>query len=454
MTRPLLVIFLTIFVNLIGFGIIIPLLPFYAETFGASPIVIGLLFAVFSVCQLIAAPILGDWSDRYGRRPILIFSLLGTVVSFVLLALAQSIAMLFVARMVDGLSGGNISTARAYVADVTEPKDRARAYGLIGMAFGLGFIFGPALSGVAGESQLHRADLGGRGPDARGDRGGVVLAAGDRASRAGGDRHAVPESAGDAAAPGARPHARHRFRVLVRVRDLPDDVRAVHRPAVSVRRLADRLFLRAFGVLGAVVQGGLIRPVVRRLGDKPTFIVGLVCSAVGLVAATLTHSVAVFAVTLVPLALGIGFGHPTVSSLVSRAARDDEQGRVQGAASAVESLGRTVGPVWGNASLQRFGEGTPYLSAAALLMLTLWLCAGYHVARSDAPPATSISTKGESPIRIKKAKVKSHVSGRARSERCASPLRRSSRQSAGRWRRPGKIWPAATSAALVKSVSS
>src|SRR6202795_1877214 len=133
-TRPLLIIFLTIFVNLVGFGIIIPLLPFYAETFGASPIVIGLLFGVFSLCQLVAAPALGDLSDRYGRRPILIFSLLGTVVSFVILALAHSITMLFAARIVDGLSGGNISTARAYVADVTEPGDRARAYGLIGAA--------------------------------------------------------------------------------------------------------------------------------------------------------------------------------------------------------------------------------------------------------------------------------------------------------------------------------
>src|SRR5438045_3589845 len=147
-TRPLTIIFLTILVNLVGFGIIIPLLPFYAESFGASPLVIGLLFAVFSLCQLVSAPALGDLSDRYGRRPVLIFSLLGTVISFAMLALAHSIAMLFAARIVDGLSGGNISTARAYVADVTEPKDRARAYGLIGAAFGLGFIFGPALSGV------------------------------------------------------------------------------------------------------------------------------------------------------------------------------------------------------------------------------------------------------------------------------------------------------------------
>src|SRR5437764_9330857 len=147
-TRPLFIIFLTIFVNLIGFGIIIPLLPFYAQTFGASPLVIGLLFGIFSLCQLVAAPILGDISDRYGRRPVLIFSLAGTVASFVMLAVAHSVTMLFLARIVDGLSGGNISTARAYVADVTEPGDRARAYGLIGAAFGLGFILGPALSGI------------------------------------------------------------------------------------------------------------------------------------------------------------------------------------------------------------------------------------------------------------------------------------------------------------------
>src|ERR1700746_1658139 len=102
MTRPLLIIFLTIFVNLVGFGIIIPLLPYYAETFGASPVIVGLLFAVFSLCQLVAAPALGDLSDRYGRRPVLVFSLAGTVVSFVMLAVAHSVAMLFLARVVDG----------------------------------------------------------------------------------------------------------------------------------------------------------------------------------------------------------------------------------------------------------------------------------------------------------------------------------------------------------------
>jgi DHA1 family tetracycline resistance protein-like MFS transporter len=390
MSRPLAIIFLTIFVNLIGFGIIIPLLPFYAETFGASPLVIGLLFGVFSICQLVAAPVLGEWSDRYGRRPILIGSLLGTVISFVMLALAHSIAMLFLARIVDGLSGGNISTARAYVADVTEPKDRARAYGVIGAAFGTGFILGPALSGVlAGISYT-----------------APIWAA------------AFVTLVATAVAWLWLPETIHRARAATGMpfRNLP---KMLGRPGLGRMLVIDFVywfafaifqttfalfaarrfqfdasqtgyFFSGFGILGALVQGGLIRPVVRRFGDKATFMAGLLCSVAGLLAATASHSVATFALTLVPLALGIGFGHPTVSSLVSRTARGEEQGRIQGAASAVESLGRTVGPVWGNASLQRFGEGTPYISAAILLLLTLALSAGYQVTDQEQAPRSHV----------------------------------------------------------------
>ena len=383
MTRPLAIIFLTIFVNLVGFGIIIPLLPYYAESFGASPLVIGLLFAVFSLCQLAAAPALGDLSDRYGRRPILIFSLAGTVVSFIMLAVAHSVAMLFAARIVDGLSGGNISTARAYVADVTEPKDRARAYGLIGAAFGLGFILGPALSGVLSHIS-YTAPIWAAAV--------VTLIATIMAWLW------LPETVHRAHAGVGNP-----FRYLPELMGRSTIRRVlvidfVYWCSFAVFQTTFALFVArrfgftvaitgyyfaVFGILGAVVQGGMIRPIVHRLGDKQTFRLGLGFGMVGLAAAAASHSVVWFSAALIPLALGIGFGHPTISSLVSLVSRGDEQGRVQGAASAVESLGRTVGPVWGNASLQQFSESTPYISAAALLLVTFLLTVGFDVTTAD-----------------------------------------------------------------------
>jgi DHA1 family tetracycline resistance protein-like MFS transporter len=382
-TRPLLIIFLTIFVNLVGFGIIIPLLPFYAVTFGASPVVIGLLFAIFSLCQLVAAPVLGDLSDRYGRRPVLIFSLAGTVVSFVMLALAHSVSMLFAARIVDGLSGGNISTARAYVADITEPKDRARAYGLIGAAFGLGFILGPALSGVL-SGVSYTAPIWAAA--------GLTLVAAVMAWLW------LPETVHRAQAGTGNPLSyvpallrRPLVRRILAIDYVYWLAFAIFQTTLSL--FAARRFgfgpvqtgymFAAFGLLGAVIQGGLIRPVVRRLGDKPTFLMGLGFGVFGLLAVAFAPSVSSFALALVPVAIGIGLGHPTMSSLVSLVARGDEQGRVQGAASAVESLGRTIGPIWGNASLQHFGDSTPYVSAAGLLLLTMLLTVGVQIADTD-----------------------------------------------------------------------
>src|SRR3954468_13382709 len=307
-TRPLTIIFLTIFVNLVGFGIIIPLLPFYAETFGASPLVIGLLFAVFSLCQLLAAPALGDLSDRYGRRPILIFSLLGTVLSFVMLALAHSIAMLFAARIVDGLSGGNISTARAYVADITEPKDRARAYGIIGAAFGLGFILGPALSGVL-SGISYTAPIWAAAA--------LTLVATIMAWLW------LPETVHRTQAGTGNPFSylpslmqRPVVRRVLAIDFIYWLAFATFQTTFSLfvaRRFGFGVaktgyFFAAFGLLGAIVQGGMIRPVVRKLGDKPTFLLGLGFACVGLLMTAFAHSVWLFTAELLPLALGIGFG--------------------------------------------------------------------------------------------------------------------------------------------------
>src|SRR5213079_554879 len=147
---PLLVIFTTVFIALVGFGIVIPVLPYYAEgnKFGATPSQVGLLFASYSVMQLVFAPVLGRLSDRYGRRPVLLISILGTCAGFLILGLATTLVMLFIGRIIDGISGGNISTAQAYIADVTTKENRAKGMGLIGAAFGLGFVFGPAIGGI------------------------------------------------------------------------------------------------------------------------------------------------------------------------------------------------------------------------------------------------------------------------------------------------------------------
>jgi MFS transporter, DHA1 family, tetracycline resistance protein len=365
--RPLFVIFLTIFVNLVGFGIIIPLLPFYAQTFGASPFAIGLLFASFSLSQLVASPLLGDLSDRWGRRPVLILSLVGTVVSFVMLAVAHNLAMLFAARIVDGLSGGNIATARAYIADITTEDNRAKAFGMLGAAFGLGFIVGPALGAALSHvsytapiwaaaaitvvaialawfwlpETVHRVDAG-RGP-----------------------WRALAELSG-----------RPSLRVLFSVDFLYWLAFAVYQTTFALFG-AQRFgfdaaktgyLLSAFGFLGVVVQGGLVGPIVRALGEKRTLGMGLLFAAIGWGGSALTHSVPVFVLMLIPGAIGIGLCNATLSSLISKAAAPREQGRVQGAAGALESLGRTVGPVWGNGSLQQFGEGTAYGSAALVLV--------------------------------------------------------------------------------------
>ena len=151
---PLALIFGTVFLDLVGFGIVIPVLPLYAERFGASPLVIGLLLGVYSAMHCVFAPILGRLSDRIGRRPVLLVSVIGTSAGFLLMGLGHSLWVLFAARILDGITGGNISTAQAYIADVTAPDKRSHGMGLIGAAFGLGFIFGPALGGLLSHVSL------------------------------------------------------------------------------------------------------------------------------------------------------------------------------------------------------------------------------------------------------------------------------------------------------------
>jgi multidrug resistance protein len=377
-SRPLLVIFLTVFVNLVGFGIIIPLLPFYAQTFGASPLVIGLLFASFSLSQLIATPALGVLSDRWGRRPVLIFSLLGTVVSFAMLAVARSLAVLFAARIIDGLSGGNITTARAYIADVTEPHERAKAYGMLGAAFGMGFIVGPGLAGLF-------AQISYTAP--------IWVAAFVTLIATAMAWFWLPETVHRGSAATVSPWSalpdvfgRRRLRPLL-IADF------IYWASFSVCNTTFALFaarrfgfgvaqtgyvLAAFGVLGVIVQVGMVAPIVRALGVLRTFLLGLVICSSGWAMVGASHSVVLFLAALIPAGIGVGLCNASLITLVSHSATKDEQGKVQGAAGALESLGRTIGPVWGNGALQRFGEGTAYASAAVAFLCTTLIMASYQ----------------------------------------------------------------------------
>jgi DHA1 family tetracycline resistance protein-like MFS transporter len=394
--RPLLIIFLIVLVNLIGFGIIIPLLPFYATRLGASAFTVGLLFASFSVAQLLAAPLLGELSDRYGRRPVLIFSLIGTVASFVLLALANSVAMVFVARIVDGLSGGNISTARAYIGDVTTVEDRARGFGLIGAAFGLGFVFGPALGGVLGH-------LGYAAPA-----WGAALIAAAAAVLA---WAWLPETA-------RRVEAR-------RPSPWGELGRALRRPVLGRLLLIDFLYWATFtayqttfalfgarrfgfdvpqtgyllavvGGIGVVVQLTLVGPVVRAVGERRALPAGLALASLGLFVAAAAHSLPVFVLALLPGATGVALSIPTLTSLISQTARAGEQGRIQGVSSALEGLGRAVGPVWGNGVLQVYSEGAAFATAAAVLALTAGLAARAGPAAPGAVAVEAAADAGRS----------------------------------------------------------
>jgi DHA1 family tetracycline resistance protein-like MFS transporter len=365
--RRLLVIVLTLIVNLIGFGIMIPLLPLYARSFGASETVIGLVIATFSMSQLVASPALGALSDRVGRRPVLLLSLIGTAVSFVMMALAGSVPWLFAARLVDGFSGGNISTARAYIADITAEENRAKAYGLIGAAFGIGFVLGPALGGALGHVS-YTAPIWAAAA--------LTLVATALAWIW------LPETVHRGSAnpgpfwAGLRAAFRHRTLRPLLIVDLAYwtasalfqgtfALVAAHRFGFGVPQVG--YILALFGMLGVFVQVGLVGRAAATLGERRTFALGLLLSAVGLGGAALARSVPGFLLFLVPFAIGSALCTPVLASLISRTAGTDTQGTVQGAASAIESLGRTVGPVWGTAVLQHVGDTATFGTSALLL---------------------------------------------------------------------------------------
>lgn len=403
---PLVIIFVTVFIDLVGFGIVIPVLPLYAKNFQASDAVIGLLLASYSGMQFIFSPILGRLSDRYGRRPILMFSILGTAVGFLIMGLANTLWLLFVARIIDGATGGNISTAQAYIADVTPLEKRSSGMGLIGAAFGLGFIFGPALGGVLSGISLAAPFL---------------FASGLAAANATALFFLLPESLASEhrTKAGVRAPVADVFREsgswpvkLIKLLISRYPFADVFREAGSWQLAAvmatyffgtvafalltatyplftaGRFNLDAvhngyifayLGLIGATIQGGLIGRLSKALGDKALAVIGTMILAISMFALPSSMTVLVLIVASTGIAIGNSLVTPTLNAMASKSVSASSQGRTLGVMQSAASLARILGPVLGgillgtaSASSSHFGK-TPYWTAAGIMLIAFAL---------------------------------------------------------------------------------
>ena len=389
---PLIVIFTTVFIDLIGFGIVIPVLPFYAEgtIFNATPRTVGLLFASYSVMQLIFSPVLGSLSDKHGRRPVLLLSIIGTGIGFLVLGFARTVFMLFVGRILDGITGGNISTAQAYIADVTTSENRAKGMGLIGAAFGLGFIFGPALGGILSQWGIHVP---------------FVFAAVLCFANAVLLYFTLPET--------VTPDHPAKNRAA-RGRSFRHVFDSLKQPRLAFVLIIYFLFIVAFsimttsfslytmfrfgydathtgylfayvGLIAVIIQGGLIGRLVKRFGELPLVIFGALCFAISLFAVPFVGPAAGGLAALLVgggvFSMGNSLATPALTSLASKSVGPGEQGAVLGVTQSVASLARAVGPFLAailiNSSVAHLGaDGIPHHMSDRSLFVTFWTAAG------------------------------------------------------------------------------
>jgi DHA1 family tetracycline resistance protein-like MFS transporter len=371
--------FLIVLVDLIGFGIIIPLLPFFAEHFGASPFQVGLVMASYSAAQLVAAPLWGRISDRVGRRPVLLATLIGMAAGSVALAFTGSLPMLFAVRIATGFMAGNISTAFAYVADITAPETRARGMGLVGAAFGLGFIAGPAIGGLlAGPDPAH-ADF--RTP---------ALAAAALSALAFAltwlrlpeslppeTRTPLPETARVAKKPRFELLRRPRLNGMIGLMFLATFVFAGMESTFAIwsRRQfgwgpeQNGYLFALVGILSAAIQGGLIGRLAARFGEQHLVTLGAILLALGLAAIPFARTVYALVPAMVLAGSGFSLLSPALNSLISLEAAERERGGVMGFARSAATLGRVLGPAWAGAIFGLIGKDAPYFGGALLMVL-------------------------------------------------------------------------------------
>ena len=385
-TAPLILIFVTVFIDLVGFGMVIPILPFYAERFQATPFAIGMLFAAYSWMQFFFSPVLGRLSDHFGRRPVLFLSLVGSAVGYLVMGVAGTLALVFAGRIIGGITGGNISTAQAYIADVTSRENRAKGMGLFGAAFGLGFILGPAIAGV-----LSRFDV--RLP--------FYVAAGLSALSAAGVFFLLPETV-QKVRPAEGEQRPNRFLELVlSFRDaafgLLNLIYFLLISSFSIMTYAFVLYtayrfgytaeqngyLFAFvGLVSIVGQGMLFGTLAKRFGEVALVMAGCVSMAISLFAIPYISPMAGQLPGLLAACVLLSFGNamasPALTALVSKITAEEKQGHALGIFQSAGSLARAVGPTVGgillNNAVDQIDEWTlfrTFWTASAIMLVAL-----------------------------------------------------------------------------------
>jgi MFS family permease len=371
-------IWLAVALDLVGFGIVLPILPLYAERFHAGPAGVGLLVASFSFAQFVFSPVWGRVSDRVGRKPVLVLSLAGTAVGSLITGLAWSLPLLFVGRIVDGISGASVSVAQAAVTDLAPPSDRPRLLGLLGAAFGLGFVAGPAIGALAALGGPHlpflvAAAIAGinaivaavRLPETRHPNPAELSHPRDKPPpRGGAQKRANDLRARAAVLPGLLVVA---FTSLVAFSAFETTFALFGERRLGLRLASTGAVFTVIGILIALVNAGVVHRVVARMGEAATLRAGLVLNACGLAVMPFVHSWLALAPALLFLTLGQGLVTPTLAATVAGRVPDDQRGAALGAQQSAGGLARIVGPVLGGLAFERIGVGAPYVGGVLLL---------------------------------------------------------------------------------------
>lgn len=384
----MLAVFLSIFLDLVGFGIILPLLPFYAEHYGATAFMVAWLATGFSVFQLIFSAIWGRISDRFGRRPVFLICLAVSAAAYLWTGLAESFAVLILARCVSGIASGKISVAQAIIADITTPENRAKGMGMVGAAFGLGFTLGPAIGGLLVGNDPLNPDFQTPMFVASGlSVVGLILAF-----------FTVKESLSEEDRVAARSQVK---------KPMKEQLQAIFSVPLIAWFIAS-FFIVSFvfsqvetlfplwternygwtakdlgycfayiGVILVVVQGRLIGPFTKWVGEPKALLIGLAFLTSGLFLVALAFHFSIFLVAITLLSLGIAILNPTQSALISLAAPKSQQGSILGIAATFSGLGRVFGPLWGGAFFEFVNYDLPLIIGGSITLV--FLCLLYRV---------------------------------------------------------------------------